>query len=50
MEYTIVVKENKDGWLSGQCEQLPEAISQGENMDDLMNNMKDAIELVLLVK
>ena len=50
MEYTIIVEKNKDGWLTGQCEQLPEAITQGENMDDLIENMKDAIELVLEYK
>ena len=47
MEYTIYIETNKDGWLTGQCEQLPQAISQGENFDDLMENMKDAIEMVL---
>ena len=47
MEYTISIKENKDGWLTGQCEQLPQAISQGKDLDDLMENMKDAIETVL---
>ena len=47
MKYTIYIETNEDGWLTGQCEQLPQAISQGENLDDLMENMKDAIELVL---
>ena len=47
MKYTIFIETNEDGWLTGQCEQLPQAISQGENIDDLMENMKDAIELVL---
>ena len=47
MEYTIRIDKNKDGWLTGQCEQLPQAISQGENLEDLMVNMKDAIETVL---
>ena len=47
MEYTISIEKNKDGWLTGQCEQLPQAISQGKDMDDLMENMRDAIELVL---
>ena len=47
MRYTICIEKNKDGWLTGQCEQLPQAISQGENLEDLMENMKDAIELVL---
>jgi len=47
MNYNIYIETNEDGWLTGQCEQLPQAISQGENLDDLMENMKDAIELVL---
>jgi len=47
MEYTIRIKKNKDGWLTGQCEQLPQAISQGKDMEDLMENMKNAIETVL---
>lgn len=47
MEYTIRIEKNKDGWLTGQCEQLPQAISQGENMEELMENMEDAIETVL---
>ena len=47
MKYTIYIERNEDGWLTGQCEQLPQAISQGANVDDLMENMKDAIELVL---
>jgi len=47
MKYNIYIETNEDGWLTGQCEQLPQAISQGESMDDLMENMKDAIELVL---
>jgi len=48
MEYTIRIKKNKKtGWLVGQCEQLPEAITQGKNMDELMFMMKDAIELSL---
>jgi predicted RNase H-like HicB family nuclease len=47
MKYNIYIETNEDGWLTGQCEQLPQAISQGENLDDLMDNMKDAIELVL---
>lgn len=48
MEYTILVeKDTKSGWYSGQCVQLPAAISQGETLAELMDNMKDAISLVL---
>jgi predicted RNase H-like HicB family nuclease len=50
MVFTINIQESKNGWLAGQCEQLPEAISQDKDMDDLMVNMKDAIELCLEYK
>jgi predicted RNase H-like HicB family nuclease len=43
MVYTISIQKNKNGWLTGQCEQLPEAISEGENMDNLMKNMYEVI-------
>lgn len=48
MEYSIIIeKDPESGWYVGQCSQLPEAISQGETLEDLMNNMKEAIELVV---
>ena len=51
MEYTIRIKKNpKSGWLCGQCEQIPEAITQGRDMEELMFMMKDAIDLVLECK
>ena len=48
MEYTIRIKENpQSGWLIGQCEEMPEAVTQGKDMDELMFMMEDAIELAL---
>jgi len=51
MEYTIrIKKDSKSGWLTGQCEQLPEAITQGKDLEELMLMMEDAINLVLECK
>jgi predicted RNase H-like HicB family nuclease len=51
MEYTIrIKKDKKSGWLTGQCEQLPEAITQGKDLEELMFMMEDAIKLVLEYK
>jgi len=51
MEYTIrIKKDTKSGWLIGQCEQLPEAITQGKDLEELMFMMEDAIKLVLECK
>ena len=47
MEYTIIIEKNKNGWYTGQCEQVPEAISQGATIDELKQNMADAIKMVL---
>ena len=48
MEYTIQIKQNpQSGWFIGQCEEIPEAITQGKDMDQLMLMMQDAIELAL---
>jgi len=48
MEYTIQVRKNpQSGWLIGQCEEIPEALTQGKDMDELMFMMQDAIELAL---
>jgi predicted RNase H-like HicB family nuclease len=48
MEFTIRIKQNpQSGWFIGQCEEIPEAITQGKNMDELMFMMEDAIELAL---
>ena len=48
MEYTIQIKQNpKSGWFIGQCEEIPEAITQGKDIDELMFMMQDAIELAL---
>ena len=48
MEYTVLIhKDEKSGWYSGKCVQIPAAMSQGKTLDELMENMKDAILLVL---
>lgn len=48
MEYTIIIEQNPEtGVYVGQCLQVPAAISQGNTCEELMDNMKDAIDLVL---
>ncbi|MBP5504442.1 MAG: type II toxin-antitoxin system HicB family antitoxin [Bacteroidales bacterium] len=48
MEYTIIIEKNpKTNVYVGQCAQLTEAISQGKTLDELMENMTEAIELAL---
>lgn len=48
MEYSIIIEKNPTtGVYVGQCSQLPEAMSQGNTLAELMNNMKEAIELAI---
>ncbi len=46
-KFTIRVQDSEEGGYSGQCLELPGAISEGETIEELKENMKEAIELVL---
>lgn len=47
LRYTVIVEPEDEGGFSGQCLELPSAISQGETIEELEKNMKEAIDLVL---
>lgn len=48
LKYTVIVEVDPEtGWYIGQCKQFPGAISQGKTMKELLENMKEAIELVI---
>jgi hypothetical protein len=40
MNYTVSIQENKNGWLIGQCEQIPEAIIEALDIrrEEFINN------------
>jgi len=46
-KFTIRVREAPEGGYTGQCIELPGAISEGETIDELKANMTEAIQLVL---
>ena len=47
-EFTVRLEKDPDsGWYSVQCIELPEAISQGETKNEALENIKEAISLVL---
>ena len=46
-KYTILYQEDKQGGFSGQCLELPGAISEGETIKKLKANMVDAVYLAL---
>jgi predicted RNase H-like HicB family nuclease len=44
--YHMLFKKAEEGGFIGRCLELPAAITQGETMEELRANMKEAIELV----
>ena len=49
MRFTVLVHEDVDGGFWGECLELPGCISQGDTLDEMDFNIREAIELVLEV-
>jgi len=47
MKFTAIIEQGENGWLVGQVEEVPAAISQGKNVDELKENLLDALRLIL---
>jgi len=43
----IIQKDSESGWYVGQIEEFPAAISQGRTIDELKENLTDALKLLL---
>ena len=50
MRYTVVLEPQEDGGFTVQCVEIPGAISEGETRQEALDNIKEAIELVLEVQ
>jgi predicted RNase H-like HicB family nuclease len=44
---TIIIEQGENGYLVGQIKDYPAAISQGRTINELLDNLKDALKLVL---
>lgn len=49
MQYTIVLEVAEEGGYTARCLELPAAISEGDTKEETLENIKEAIELVLEV-
>ena len=49
MQYTIVLEVAEEGGYSARCLEHPAAISEGDTKEEALENIKEAIELVLEV-
>ena len=50
MIFTVFVHEAEEGGFWGECLELPGCASQGETLDEMDRNIREAIEGVLEVK
>jgi predicted RNase H-like HicB family nuclease len=47
MKLTLVIKKGKDGFLIGQLKELPDVFTQGLSVDEVKENIADALEMYL---
>jgi predicted RNase H-like HicB family nuclease len=47
MEYTAIIEKTDDGWYIAHCAEVPNAHTQGSTIEEVEENLKDAIELIL---
>jgi predicted RNase H-like HicB family nuclease len=50
MELTVTIEQGESGWLVGQINELPAAISQGKTLEELKANLIDAVQLLTETK
>ena len=49
-KFTVIIERDVDGWLVSEVVELPGCHTQGKTMDELLVNVKEAIELCLEVE
>lgn len=49
MQFTVKLEESEEGGYTAQCLELPAAISEGDTKAEALENIKEAIQLVLEV-
>jgi predicted RNase H-like HicB family nuclease len=48
--FDVLIEQDEDGGFVGTVVQLPGCITQGDSVDDVLKNIREAIELYLDVK
>jgi predicted RNase H-like HicB family nuclease len=46
-KYKVIIEKGEDGYFVGEVPELPGCYSQGKTIPELMNNIKEAVELYL---
>jgi len=47
MNLTAIIEKTEDGWYVGQLEEIPAVLSQGKTIEELKENLLDALNLLL---
>ena len=47
MKLTLIIRKGKNGYLIGQLKELPAVFTQGLSIEELKENIKDALDLYL---
>ena len=47
MNYTLIIKQGQDGFFIGQLKELPDVFTQGVTIEELKENITDALEMYL---
>lgn len=47
MSFTAIIEKTTDGYYVGQVQEVPSAISQGNTIEELKQNLLEALQLVL---
>ena len=49
MRFTAIIEQDENGVYIGQIEEVPAAISHGSTLEELKENLQDALELIFSV-
>ena len=49
MRFTAIIEKDENGVYVGQIEEVPAAISRGDTLEELKENLQDALELIFSV-
>lgn len=47
MKFLITIQQGEDGMILAECPALPGCMSQGKSRDEVLENIKEAIEVCL---
>lgn len=45
--FTAIIEKSEDGWFVGQLEEFPEVLAQGKSIEEVKENLQDALTLVI---